>query len=198
MRQQFGFKDEVLIGGVGNIEERKGYSEFVEVAKEVLKEVPTAKFLIFGAVVDPVFAENLKRKIKDLGLEEKIIFMGFIKEVEKIFAILDILLFPTRHEPFGRVIIESFACKVPVISSDSGGPQEIIENGKDGFLFEPGDVNGMARCVVGLIKDKELADKITENAYQKFMRQFTVDKNINKIDDIITGLLKRDQTQKSF
>ena len=192
IRQQFGFKDEVLIGSVGNVQERKGYREFVEVANEVLKKIPSGKFLIIGEdSTGSVFTENLKKRIKYLGLEEKIVFMGFVKEIDKIFAILDIFLFPTRNEPFGRSIIEAIACKVPVISCDSGAVEEIIENEKDGFLFKIGDVNGMAQCVVDLIKDKELADTITENAYRKFTDQYTIDKVISKVDSIITALFSK-------
>jgi len=190
IRRRLGFNDdEILIGNIGTISEIKGYFEFVEVANEVLKEFPVAKFLIIGVTQDPVVIGKLKRKIKDYHLEEKIVFMGFVNEIENIFSILDVFLFPARYEAFGRVIIEAFACKVPVISSKYGGPEEIIEDRKDGFLFEIGDILGMTRCVIELIKNRELADRIAENAYQKFTDRFTVERMISKIDNVIMDLI---------
>ena len=112
-------------------------------------------------------------------------FYGVYRRNREDITVNRYFIFPTIKEAFGRVIIEAFASGVPVVSTYSGGPQEIIEDGKDGFLFKVGDIQGMYETVIKLYRNKDLYEYIRENAYKKFLENFTIDKMVEKITRII-------------
>lgn len=179
--------DNFLIGNVGTIAYKKGYFEFIKVADKIAKKIPRSKFLIIGETkpTETHILEELKKEIEKHNLESRFIFTGFVDNIAEKIANLDILLFPSHCEAFGRVIIEAFACKTPVISTYSGGPTEIIKDGETGFLFEIDDIEGMAKTIINLHRDKSLQKYITENAYKKFLKNFTVDIMVRQIKSII-------------
>lgn len=186
-RGKLNLKDNFLIGNVGTIAYRKGYFEFAKAAKEILKTIPKARFVVIGETLPDreYILKELKIQIQQDGLEDKFIFTGFVKNVEEIIRNLNVLLFPPHYEAFGRVIIEAFASRVPVISTYSGGPEEIITDTKDGFLFKTDDTDGMASAVVKLYEDENLYNVITENAYQKFLKMFTIEEAAKQIKNTI-------------
>lgn len=169
-----------LIGNASTIVYKKGFFEMVQVAKKVVPKIPEAKFLVIGRpkTEEMHILDELKVEITACGLESKFIFMGYIQAVENAIAGLDILLFPTHFEAFGRVIIEAMACKTPVISTYSGGPDEIVTDKEDGFLFNYNDIEGMSNAIIKLHKDKKLYQRIVDNAYNKFLDRFTINRMI--------------------
>lgn len=195
------YKDEVkrnlnlsgkfLVGNVSTLTYKKGYFDMVRVAEELAKDFPDVIFLVVGRPKDgqEEELEELKREIESKGVDDKFIFLGFIKDISKIIASLDILLFPTHYEAFGRVIIEAMACKVPVVTTYSGGPEEVISDGKDGFLFEVSDIEGMVFAIRRLYKDKKLYSRIADKGYEKFLNNFTFARMINNIEQMITNRL---------
>lgn len=195
LRKRLGLNDSFLVGNVGTIAYRKGYFEFVEAAEEISKAIPKARFLIVGETLPErgYILEGLKKKVKENNLESKFIFTGFVRDVQRAIASLDILLFPPRYEAFGRVIIEAFACSVPVVSTYSGGPEEIIEDKKDGLLCKIGDTKAMAQAIVSLYQDKRLYVRISENAHKKFLERFTIDRTVREIESVIGEMLGRRQ-----
>lgn len=195
LRKRLNLDGYFLIGNVGTIAYRKGYFEFAEAAKEVAKVIPKARFLIVGETLPRrgYILEELKKKVHEYNLVDRFIFTGFVKGVEKVITSLDVLLFPPRYEAFGRVIIEAFACRVPVISTRSGGPEEIIEDKKDGFLFKVGDAKGMAQAIINLYEDKNLYAYIAENAHKMFLERFTIEKTVSEIKSAIDKALNQKQ-----
>lgn len=187
LRKRLKLNGYFLIGNIGTIAYRKGYFEFAEAAKDVSKAIPEARFLIVGETLPGrgYILEELKAKVKKDHLEDRFIFTGFVKDVQRAIASLDVLLFPPRYEAFGRVIIEAFACSVPVVSTYSGGPEEVIENGKDGFLCKIGDTKAMAQAVIDLYQNRNLCTRISENAHKKFLERFTIDRTVREIRSVI-------------
>lgn len=176
-----------LVGNVSAITHKKGYFEFIEVAKELSKEIANIRFLITGEPKpeESYILTELRDKIEEYKLNDKVIFTGFLKDPESVLASLDVLLFPSYYEGFPRTIIEAFACKVPVVSAYWTGSEEVIKNTKDGFLFKIEDIKGMANAVLRLYKDKSLCKYITENAYKKFLEKFTMNKMLKEIKLVI-------------
>jgi len=102
---------------------------------------------------------TLKKLSTDLGLSNRVIFYGYQKEIEKFYSSHDILVVPSLEEPFGRIIIEAMQFEMAVVASNAGGPSEIIENEKDGLLFEPGNVHAL----------KQAVDELMENPQKRFL-----------------------------
>ena len=182
-----------VVGNVGTIAYRKGYFEFVEVASRLTEAIERIKFMIIGEPLPDKkhILTELNKKIDEYGLREKFVFPGFVKDSARAIASLDVLLFPPRYEAFGRVIIEAFACGVPVVSTYSGGPEEIIQNQQDGFLLKNSDIQGMAEAISKLYHSKQLYQKISENGYRKFIARFTSDQAAERIKAAIQAALKR-------
>ena len=82
-------------------------------------------------------------------------------------------------------MLESLACGTPVIASDNGGTKEIIEDGVNGFLIQSGDYQSLASKILLLIQDSDLRMKFSSNSRNKIKSKFSINKTINKFDEII-------------
>lgn len=193
LRKRLNLNGKFLVGNVGTIAYRKGYFEFAEAAKEIVKAIPSARFLVIGETLPGrnYIREELERKIEEAGLKDNFIFTGFVKEVAKTVASLDVLLFPPRYEAFGRVIIEALACGVPVVSTYSGGPEEIIESKKSGLLVKAGDIKSMADAVIRLYQNRNLYTQISKSGYKRFRDKFSIGRTIGEICAIIDETINR-------
>jgi glycosyltransferase involved in cell wall biosynthesis len=191
LRNKLGLNENFVVGNVGTITYKKGYPEFIEVARILVKKIENIKFLIVG---DPKrkekhFLSEIKEKVKEYNLEDKFLFHQFTKEPQKAIASLDVLLFTSYYEGFPRVIIESFASKTPVVSSRWRGADEMISNGEDGFLFDIKDINEMAEAIIKLYNNKDLSASIVEQAHKKFMEKYTLHKMEKEVRQVIEDVI---------
>jgi glycosyltransferase involved in cell wall biosynthesis len=125
---------EITFGFIGRIEKVKGIEVLLN-AVEILKRKHSNFKLLIAGKGNLQYIETLKKRFRN----EKVKFLGFIKP-EEFYPKIDILVVPSLwYEPLPTVILEAFAYKVPVIGSDIGGIPELIENGRTGFIFEPGN-----------------------------------------------------------
>lgn len=191
IRYSLGWDDAFLVGFVGTLVEKKGIFDFVKVAREVAKYVPSARFVVAGISKPGEFRvlERLKEKVEEYSLGGRFFWAGFREDSEQVFAGMDVFLFPAHFEAFGRVLIESMACGAAVVSTLSGGPEEIIKDGVNGFLCNPGDVKGMTDAVVLLYKDSRLKERIVTTARQRVEKSFSISDMINQVDGVIKNVL---------
>ena len=182
LKQKYGLKDEFVVGIVGRIEEAKGQWLVIE-ALSRLKNL-NIKALIVGHTMDEDYLKNLKNRVKELGLEERVIFTGFTKEVNRHFSLMDVAILATPRETFGLVIIEAMANQVAVIATNNGGPLEIIDNGKDGLLFNR-EVEDLADKIELLYNNRELLQNISKNGYKKVQDKFEESKQLDKLLNFI-------------
>jgi glycosyltransferase involved in cell wall biosynthesis len=168
-------QDTFLVGLVGNIEERKGHTDLLYAIKSIAQKNDGIKNLKFAIVGDgdPEYVSKLKHTVKELGIEDYIIFTGFYKEIPVVMAALDLLVLPSWEEPFGRVVIEAMAAGKPVVGTNSGGVPEIIEDGKTGILVPSRDSEAMSEAVDKLLKDRELAQLMGEEGRKRVIKCFT-------------------------
>ena len=126
------------------------------------------KILILGNDnIDPYM--NMAKK---LGVDNKIIYAGFSKEVYKYFNAADIFVFPTLYEPFGLVITEAMASGLPVVTSRIAGASELIGEYKTGLLLNPKDSKEISEKINYLIDNPEVMKRIGKNAAKK-MKKYT-------------------------
>ncbi len=185
LKKQYKIKDEFVIGIVGRIEEGKGQHKVIE-AMSKLQDF-NVKVLIVGSAMDAIYLEELKQKVVHLGLEERVIFTGFTKEVHAHMRIFDVNILATENETFGLVVIEAMANKIPMIATAKGGPLEIIENGVDGLLFD-GSVNDLVKKIKMLYSNHILKHEIVENGYNLVRKRFNYREQLNKLFEIINRI----------
>ncbi len=155
LRAELGLSGSNPVAGiVGQVVPWKGHQRFLDVAAKVATRMPEARFLVVGdnRFGDfPGILDRLKERAGELGIEEKIIFLGWRQDVVSVINVLDVLVVASDREPFGRVVIEAMACGKPVVSFRCGGPAEIIQHGKTGLLVRPYDLAEMADGLVRLL-----------------------------------------------
>lgn len=185
-------EDEFLIGTVGRYHPFKSYEYFVRVAKMVLKELPNSKFLIVGRDFyrDNKYLNYLRKLAKQLGVENKFIFMDKQGDIPRVFAALDVFILPTLEEPFGRVLIEAMACGKPTVAFRSGGVVDIVEDEATGFLVKPKDVIEMAGKISYLFENSDTASEYGRNGRMRAERVFSIKTHTEKIENIYRELVK--------
>ena len=146
-------QDVPLVGLVGRINRWKGHDRFLSIAAEVAARTG-AHFAIVGAPVfrDADFLDELRALAAELGLVERLHFVGWQDDPRAAFAALDVNCNTSRAEPFGRSIIEAAACGVPTVSFDEGGAPEAIAEGRSGRVVPANDEAAFAEAVVALLQ----------------------------------------------
>jgi glycosyltransferase involved in cell wall biosynthesis len=152
------------IGMVGRLTPWKGQDVFLHAFATVAADVPGLEARIIGAALfgEDDYAAGLRYLVKDLGIDDRVIFTGFVPEVGRELSGLDILVHASVvPEPFGQVVIEGMAAGVPVVASNAGGPAETITDGDNGLLVPPGDVAALAAALRRLIADAGLRARLS-------------------------------------
>jgi UDP-glucose:(heptosyl)LPS alpha-1,3-glucosyltransferase len=94
------------------------------------------KLLVAGANVDPLPESYYHRVVRELGLEARVRFLGQVQDSRKVFQVADVLVHPVLYEAFGLVLLEAFACSIPVLATQVGGPSELVIQGVNGAFIE--------------------------------------------------------------
>ena len=125
----------------------------------------------------PMEAE-LKSLAKDLGIENRIHFLGWRGDRVALFHAADICVFPSRFEPFGNVVVQAWAQKIPLICSKSQGPMQYVRDGEDALMFDIDDVEQLTQKIKQMIDDKDLSARLVDAGYQRYQNEFSKDKII--------------------
>ncbi len=162
LRINFAKDQEFIITHISNFRKVKRVKDVVKIFDKVNKKIPS-RLLMIGDGPERIQAEELCR---ELGLENKVKFLGKLKVIEKILAISDVFVLPSETESFGLVALEAMASKTAVISTNSGGISEVNIEGKTGFLSKVGDIDKMAADMIVLLEDQELLTNFKLNALE--------------------------------
>ena len=180
-------KNSLILGIVGQVAAHKGHELLID-ALTLLNAKNISFYLkIFGTGAQ-LYIDFLKNKTKANGLDEKIKWMGFYNNLNEIYENIDVLVMPTLiKESFGMVIIEAGVRNVLVLTSDTGGPIEIIEHNQNGLLFESGNVNDLALKLEQICNSNFEYSKIIDNNYAKISAEFDICKQAEKLKYMLFG-----------
>ncbi|NET38641.1 MAG: glycosyltransferase family 4 protein, partial [Cyanothece sp. SIO1E1] len=171
-RQRFAADGEKIVYYVGRMTHEKGVPNLLNAAPKVLWEMGgQVKFVIIGGGN----ADHLKRQVWDLGISEKCYFTGFMSDddLDKFQTITDCAVFPSLYEPFGIVALESFAARVPVVVSDTGGLPEVVRHTKTGIITWTNSADSLAWGILEVLKNPGYARWLVDNAYEDLERRFS-------------------------
>lgn len=155
-----------LILGVGRFHTNKAFDTLLKAFSKT-----TEGFLVL--VGDGPEEEELKSLSRRLKISHRVKFLGWREDVESLMASCDIFVCPSRHEPFGNVVIEAWASNKPVIAARAHGPSMLIEQGVNGLLYDIDDVNALALHLNNLIKDGQMAKNMAEEGYRAYQQSFS-------------------------
>lgn len=156
-----------VIGYMGRLVLKKGVDVLIKALAEIRDTGEKFKCKIAG---DGEERGNLEQLVDDLDMQEYVEFIGWVDDKAKFFEDIDVFCVPSRHEPFGIVLLEAFLHSAPIVVTKSEGPLEIIEDGKDGLLCEIDDPNTLAIQITKLLHDRKLAEKIARNGFRKVQK----------------------------
>jgi glycosyltransferase involved in cell wall biosynthesis len=172
-RSQFAEPDEQIVYYVGRLTHEKGIFLLLNAAPKVVAETNgKVKFVIIGS--GDAYSILLQRQAWDLGIYHKVLFTGFMSDddLSKFQTIADCAVFPSLYEPFGIVALESFAAKVPVVVSDTGGMPEVVRDGFTGVVTKVNDSDSLAEGILEVLQNPENGKKLIENAQVELRQRF--------------------------
>ncbi len=191
LRNEFGFaEDDCVVSQLSEVIPRKGCEYFVEMARLVKAEVPNSKFMIIGKGHADDYEKEVRRRIREYGLEKDVILTGFRKDFYALLHMTDVSVLASLAEGLGRVIVETQYMTKPIVATDVSGNGEAIEDGKSGYLVPPEDPQALADKVTALLKDPELRRTLGANGFLSAKHKFSIDAHAAALKDIYIHLLK--------
>ena len=166
------------VGIFSRVEDQKGQHLVLKALSNIKNnERIDLQLIITGHVMNEDYYKKLKKYISDYNLECLVKFVPFLPYPDsmKAMSYLDITILPTYEETFGLVIAESMIVGTPVIGSKAGGVPEIINDGNNGYLFEPKNVDSLEEKILNLYLNKDLRNKLSKNAYEFSVNEYNYD-----------------------
>ena len=179
-----------LVGMVGHLAPIKGQEEFIRAAAIVGSQRSDVAFVIAGEDKSRGGAnrQHLERLINDLGLDGRVHLLGWVDDVPRLLSTLDLLISPSRSEPFGLSIVEGMACGVPVIATRSEGALEILEDGVTGKLLPSGNPDEIAEAIISLLDDEEQRGRYVAQALEVVREKFALESMVSATEQVYEGL----------
>lgn len=154
--------DEKIVTHISNFRRVKRIPDVIKIFNGIQKELP-AKLLMVGEGPEKEVAEKL---CKELGLKDRVVFLGNSTEIDRILCFSDLFLLPSESESFGLAALEAMINKVAVVSSNVGGIPEVNKDGVTGYLSNVGDVDDMTKNAINILFNEETLEEFKENAYK--------------------------------
>ena len=170
-RRRFANDSEKIVYYVGRMTYEKGVSVLLNAAPRIVSLMDGGvKFIIIGGGD----TSRLQHQARSLGIWEQCYFTGFMSDadLDKFQTIADCAVFPSLYEPFGIVALESFAARVPVVVSNTGGLPEVVHHNRTGVVTRANDPDSLTWGVLQVLKNPEYAQKLVEQAYQSIAERF--------------------------
>jgi glycosyltransferase involved in cell wall biosynthesis len=183
-------RGDLLLGVVGQISPWKGQDTAIEALRLLVDEGIDAHLLLIGSAKfvsratrfdNESYVARLRARIAQAGLEHRVSWLGEREDAPELMRALDVLLLPSREEPFGRSLIEAMALGVPVLATNLGGPPEIIEDGREGYLLPPLEPDAWAGAIRAIAETPALGLEMGRAGRRRVEQAFTVERHVGAI-----------------
>jgi glycosyltransferase involved in cell wall biosynthesis len=186
--------DTRILGYFGALIERKRPRLFIDVVRAFAlryPEIPVAG-LLFGvpSAENPAADQKLIAYARELGVADRVFFMGYRSPVENWMSGTEILLVPAVREPYGRTLIEAMFLRTPVIATDSGGNVEAVDHERTGLLVAPDDAEAFVAPIRRLLSDEAERERITRSAFLWAMNTHSVEAHVRQVTELYARLLR--------
>ena len=165
-------QDSILVGSIGRLVSQKGFGYLLAAARDVLKVIPHAYFLIIG---DGPLRDSLQRIVERSGISRNVIFTGYRRDIPRILGSLDIFVLSSLIEGLPNALMEAMVCARPVIATRVGGIPELISQNENGLLVYPRDSQALCDAIISLLKDRDKARMLGEAAKRLVTEKFGID-----------------------
>ena len=191
-RRELGIpEDHKVVGMVGRYVWEKGYREFFEAARTILREDERVSFVTVGVPLeserDPVDFSLLR----ELGIEERFFVLKSRGDMPELYSLMDVVALPSYREGFPRSLMEASAMSKPVVASDVSGCRQAVVEGENGFLVPVKDASALASKIKLLLDDATLASKMGARGREIAEERFDVEKVVERLRGFYDELLKK-------
>jgi glycosyltransferase involved in cell wall biosynthesis len=178
---------DLLLGVVGQLSPWKGQDTAIEALRLVCEHGVDAHLLLIGSAKfvaratrfdNKSYLAHLHALVDAAGLRDRVSWLGEREDVPELMRALDVLLLPSWEEPFGRSVIEAMALGVPVLATNVGGPPEIIEDGREGYLLPPRDPQAWAQALRRIAQRPDRGLELGRAGRGRVEREFTVQRHV--------------------
>ena len=181
------YSGEIIVAMVGRIEHIKGPHIFIEAAAIVSARLPNVKFIVVG---EGGLRASLEKRVKAIGLNDRIIFTGWREDAQAVISVCDIIVMPSLNEAVGMSLIEAQSMAVSVIASNVGGIPEIVKDNETAILVKPNDYTVLADSIYYLVLDDDLRIRMGKAGKEWVKNRFSVESMIDKTASIYEKLSK--------
>ncbi|HSU80333.1 MAG TPA: N-acetyl-alpha-D-glucosaminyl L-malate synthase BshA [Candidatus Angelobacter sp.] len=180
--------DKVIVH-ISNFREVKRVPDVIQAFAKINEKMPS-KLLLIGEGPEMPIISHL---VKELGIEDDVLFLGKRENVAEILSISDLALLLSSKESFGLILLEAAACGVPSIGTRIGGIPEVIRDGETGYIVELGDVESVAEKAIHLLMDPNLYAEFSEAALKVARTDFLSSYIVEQYEKVYEDVLKKGQ-----
>ncbi|MBK6674425.1 MAG: glycosyltransferase family 4 protein [Proteobacteria bacterium] len=191
VRSRFGIgPGAFIVGVVGNVKAWKGQDTLIRAMGRIIQSFPETYCLVVGSVADQPYLSLMQQHVSELKLKDRVIFTGYEKYPARCMLAMDVVVHTsTAPEPFGLVVLEGMALGKPVVATDHGGPVDVIERQRTGFLTPPGDETALADVICLLLGDPALRARVGAAGRERMLGHFTAEQNVIAVQRLFERLL---------
>jgi len=198
IRKNYGLADSNLIlTNVGYFNEQKAQQDLIDAFKKVVDKRKDVRLFIVGW--GPL-ENRLKGRVRELGLEDKVIFTGKLvrSDVFEVLAISDIFVLSSHWEGFGIVLVEAMSLGKPVISTKTDGSKEVVEDGKTGILVPAQNPTILADTILDILEKPDLMDQMGEEGFLRATRLYNCEKFIQDYESYFRKILTAKRSKSKY
>jgi glycosyltransferase involved in cell wall biosynthesis len=182
VRNKYNIPDNVkVICSVGRLSKEKGHHILLDAAKRVLDRFPNTYFIFAG---EGLLLSHLKSYAKRIGIDQKVHFPGFVKQIPKLLSAIDIFVLPSLTEGMPMALLEAMAAKKPVVSTNVGSIPQLISHDKTGLLVNPGDPIKLSYAIIDILQNENKADNLAEGGYHHVRKYYSSEQMTRKYINI--------------
>ncbi|HEY2456178.1 MAG TPA: glycosyltransferase family 4 protein [Candidatus Acidoferrum sp.] len=175
-----------VLGCVGALQADKGHEWVIRALAELQQECPECRLLIAG---NGKYRPHLEELVEELGLRQKVIFAGFLKDISAVYEALDIFIFPSLFEGLGTSLLAAMGYGVPSITFFGCALGEIVESGRSGLQVEARNPRQIADAVAALLRDESFASEIAKSGRERVVEKFSADRMVEQMVQIYEEVL---------
>jgi glycosyltransferase involved in cell wall biosynthesis len=174
----------VVIGCAGRLTEQKGHEYLIEAIALLRKRGLDVTVLLAGT---GELEQELFDRVQRLGLNDCFRFLGFVEEMKRYYASIDIFALPSLWEGFGYVLSEAMSMRLPVVAFETSNIPEVVAHGESGFLVRQRDVVAFADALEKLTQDEALRHRMGLNGRQRVASNFTLAKTFHELEKVLSA-----------
>ncbi len=189
LRHEFSFAPEdFLVGIMTPLSDDKGHKYLIQVSKQLREHSPKIKIIIMGE--GPLQLE-LSERVKEIQEEDMVFFLGFWENIPHVFNSLDVFTLNSDREGLGTIIRDAMACRLPVVGTRVGEILDWVSHQKTGLLVQPQRPKSLAKAILRIYEDKELALRLGQKGYEEMHEEFSAESMALRTIDLFEKLAKK-------